>query len=74
MRTRLILRDDLLEAAKKVAAGRKTSLSTVINESLSMRFNSTLSAPALPIPLPTYEPKNAVKVDLNPKELSDIGL
>jgi hypothetical protein len=73
MRTTLILRDDLVEVAKKKAAERKTTLSAIVDEALMMSLHAN------PFPgdqenvcLPIYSPPRATSVDTGPEEIHEL--
>lgn len=53
MRTTVILNDDLLKAAKQLAAEERSNLSKIVNEGLRLRLNHEVqrnSQPAFVIP------------------------
>lgn len=73
MRTTLLLRDDLVEVAKKRAAERKTTLSAIVDEAL-MRSLSTerLRGDETEVHLPTYAPSKAMPQDTSPAEIHEL--
>jgi hypothetical protein len=72
MRTTLILRDDLVEVAKKKAAERKTTLSAIVDEALMRSLNPARSGDATELQLPTYAPSKATSTDTLPAELHEL--
>lgn len=73
MRTTLILRDDLVEVAKKKAAERKTTLSAIVDEALMRSMNREyVSGDKTELHLPTYAPPNATRRDTTPVELHEL--
>ena len=73
MRTTLVLRDDLIESAKKRAAERKTTLSAIVDEALMMALKPDAATQSKPmIKLPTYAPQGFKLVDTSAEELSNL--
>lgn len=73
MRTTLILNDDLLIEAKRVAAERKSNVSAVVNEAL----RAALFSPAKPgvapaFALPTFRPSSAPVARSTPADFHDL--
>ncbi|MCC5849964.1 MAG: hypothetical protein JJU29_17905 [Verrucomicrobia bacterium] len=73
MRTTLILRDDLIEMAKKKAAERKTTLSAIVDEALMRTLNThPFNGDVVDVHLPTYAPPRATRLDTNPEEIHEL--
>lgn len=73
MRTTLILNDDLVQAAKKRAAERQTSLSALVNEALRESLKAPQrQKPQAPYRVATFSPKQTPKVDTSPAEIYDL--
>ena len=73
MRTTLILRDDLIEAAKKRAAERKTTLSAIVDEALMVAVHADTKKETGPtVDLPTYRPPNPTMLDTSPHDMHDL--
>lgn len=73
MRTTLILNDELVQAAKKKAAERQTSLSALVNDALRASLKpSQHQEPETSFQIIPFAPKNVGKVDTSPQQLHDL--
>jgi Arc/MetJ family transcription regulator len=73
MRTTLILNDELVAEAKRRAADRQTSLSTVVNDALRKALQSGPEiGESVEFSIPTYRPRKARRLDTSPKELHEL--
>ena len=73
MRTTLILNDELVAEAKRMAADRRLTLSALVNEAL----RKALQAPrgdgeSTAFSMPTYRPGKAGRQDTSPEEFDDL--
>lgn len=73
MRTTLVLNDELVAEAKRKAADRQVSLSTIVNEALR---SALLELPAetgkVVFAMPTYRPGKAAATDLSPGDMHQL--
>lgn len=73
MRTTLILSDNLIVEAKRIAAERRQSLSAVVNEALRKSLFSNDSMPQIQeFRMPTYRPVAGTQYDLSPESQYDL--
>lgn len=73
MRTTLIIKDDLLIAAKKRAADTNSSISAVVNEALAQAFQSRQGETVDPaFRMPTFQPVGSSKVYSTPSDFHDL--
>lgn len=73
MRTTLMLNDELVAEAKRKAADRQVSLSTIVNEALR---GALLDRPTTDggeaFAMPTYRPTKAADNDMTPEEMHQL--
>jgi plasmid stability protein len=73
MRTTLMLNDELVQAAKKKAAERHTSLSALVNEALRASLKpSQGQEPRNPFKVNPFAPETMKKIDTSPEEIYDL--
>ncbi len=73
MRTTLILNDELLVAAKRVAAARHTTLSAVVDDALRTTLMSAgRGRQASPFHVPVFRGRGEPK-DVSPRRLATLG-
>lgn len=74
MRTTLVIQDELLAAAKKRAADRKSNVSAIVNEALRAALKSDVTgSPQTMFQMPTFRPQaEAGRTDSKPAELFDL--
>lgn len=74
MRTTLIIQDQLLADAKKLAAERQSSVSEIVNEALRQALKRDPASKARPsFSMPTYRPPQATAPhDLSPAQLHEL--
>lgn len=73
MRTTLVINDELVAEAKREAADRQVSLSTIVNEALrSVLLERPAEAGQAPFAMPTYRPGNAATTDLSPGDMHQL--
>ncbi len=73
MRTTLIINDELIAAAKRLAADRRTSVSQVVNDALRRELaeSSTRNA-SLPLSIPVYGGVADRTADTTPAEFDSL--
>ena len=70
MRTTLVINDELVAAAKRLAADRRTSVSQVVNDALRRELAESVSRVASrPLSLPVYGGAGGGPTDTTPAEL-----
>ena len=73
MRTSLMLNDELVAEAKRQAADRQVSLSTIVNEALRRALHPPTSAEKpTRLRIPTYRPADAGIRDTTPDQLDEL--
>lgn len=73
MRTTLVLNDELVAEAKRKAADRRVSLSTIVNEALRNALQDPpAEAEKTPFSMPTYRPRKAAVTDLSPGDMNQL--
>jgi hypothetical protein len=69
MRTTLIINDELVAAAKRLAAERRTNVSQVVCDALRRELDVSGSrAPSFSLPIPVYGGGGSGTVDTTPAE------
>lgn len=70
MRTTLVIHDELYKEVKNLAAGRRTSVSQVVNDALRRELRAPATdAPPLRISIPVYGGTELPTTDTTPAEL-----
>lgn len=73
MRTTLVLNDELVAEAKRVAANRGMNLSSVVNEALRKALQPTpATGTATPFSIPTFLPATTKPTDSLPTDLHEL--
>lgn len=74
MRTTLVIQDELLAAAKKRAADRKSNVSAIVNEALRAALKADVTdSPRAVFQMPTFSPSGAAgRTDTTPAELDEL--
>jgi len=74
MRTTLLIDDELVVSAKKLAAERGCSLSAVVGEALRTLFEKgERSAPRSPFRIPVYEGESGRRADTSPGDFRSLA-
>ena len=69
IRTTLVINDELVAAAKRLAADRRTSVSQVMNDALRRELAESASrAASLPLSIPVYGGTGGLPADTTPAE------
>ncbi len=70
MRTTLMINDELLSEAKKLAAERQESISKVVNDALRLALSPQQAVDLdTDFQIPTFHPKTKTTIDTTPTEL-----